>query len=246
MHNLTANRNAEIQVTDIKDCKGDIDMTIEELFKKAEGGTLTFEQFKTLSNGAKFVDLSEGNYVSKNKYTEDLNAKDTKISGLEDTIKTRDSDLKDLQDKLKAAGTDADKLAQLTTDVETWQTKYNTDIQTLQEKLDKQAYEFAVKEFAATKKFTSNAAKRDFINSMIAEGLKMDKKGRGILGAEDFVTNYSADNSDAFVVENPTPEPPKPQFVNSTQGGDPSPTDSNAFLKAFNFTGVRPMPNQQN
>ena len=24
MHNLTANRNAEIKITDIKDCKGDI------------------------------------------------------------------------------------------------------------------------------------------------------------------------------------------------------------------------------
>lgn len=224
-------------------------MTIEELFKQAEGGTLTYEQFKELANGAKFVDLSEGNYVSKNKYTEDLNARDTKISGLETTIQTRDTDLKDLQEKLKAAGTDADKLAQLTTDVTTWQTKYDTDIKTLQEKLDHQAYEFAVREFAATKKFTSNAAKRDFINSMIAEGLKLDKKGRGIVGAEDFATNYGADNADAFVVEQPAPpepEPPKPTFVDTTPGNSQTSTESSAFLKAFNFTGVRPMPNQQN
>jgi len=193
--------------------------------------------------------LSEGNYVSKNKYTEDLSAKDTKISGLEDTIKNRDNDLKDLQDKLKEAGTDADKLTQLTADIENWQTKYDTDTKSLQDKLDKQAYEFAVKEFAATKKFTSNAAKRDFINSMIAENLKMDKKGRGIMGAEDFVTNYSADNSDAFVVESqetPPAEPqqPKPTFVEPTQGGNPAPTSASAFTQAFHFTGVRPMPKQ--
>lgn len=222
-------------------------MTIEELFKKAENGTLTLEQFKTLANGAKFVDLSEGNYVSKNKYTDDLNAKDTKISGLEDTIKTRDSDLKDLQDKLKAAGTDADKLAQLTTDVNNWQTKYSADTKALQDKLDKQAYEFAVKEFAATKKFTSNAAKRDFINSMIAENLKM--KNGSIIGADDFATGYGTDNADAFVTEPKTPtepETPKPTFVNPTPGGNPAPTDSNAFLKAFNFTGVRSTPQQQN
>lgn len=223
-------------------------MTIEELFKKAENGTLTFEQFKQLSSGAKFVDLSEGNYVSKNKYTEDLSTRDAKISGLEDTIKTRDADLKDLQDKLKSAGTDADKLAQLTADVTTWQTKYDNDTKSLQAKLDHQAYEFAVKEFAATKKFTSNAAKRDFINSMIAENLKLDKKGTGIIGAEDFATSYSVDNADAFIVEDKsptTPEPPKPTFVNPTQGGNLAPTDSNAFSQAFHFTGVRAMPKQE-
>lgn len=222
-------------------------MTIKEVFAKAENGTLTLEQFLQIAGTAKFADLSEGNYVSKNKYTEDLQAKDTEIQGLQTTIQTRDGDLKSLKQKLADAGTDADKLTKLSGDLESLQGKYKTDTQALQQKLAQQAYEFAVREFAGTKKFTSNAAKRDFINSMIAEGLKLDKDNSSIIvGAEDFTTKYSAANSDAFVVDNPTPEPPKPQFVDSTQGGDPSPTESSAFLKAFNFTGVRPMPTQQN
>lgn len=217
-------------------------MTIKEIFSQAENGTLTLDQFNQLAGTAKFADLSEGNYVAKNKYLDDLNTKDTEIEGLKSTLSTRDSDLKDLKKQLKDAGTDADKLSKLSGDLESLQGKYNTDTQALQQKLEQQAYEFAVREFAGTKKFTSNAAKRDFINSMIAEGLKLDKDTANIVGAEDFATKYSGNNADAFVVETPPSEPAKPQFVNSTQGGEPTPTDSSAFLKAFSFTGVRPMP----
>lgn len=217
-------------------------MTIKEIFEKAENGTLTFDQFTQLAGTAKFADLSEGNYVAKNKYTDDLQAKDTEIEGLKGTLATRDTDLKDLKKQLKEAGTDADKLSKLSGDLGDLQTKYDTDTKALQQKLEQQAYEFAVREFAGTKKFTSNAAKRDFILSMIAEGLKLDKDNSNIVGAEDFTTKYSANNSDAFVVETPPVEPTKPQFVNSTQGGDTKPSDSNAFLKAFSFTGVRPLP----
>lgn len=221
-------------------------MTIKELFDKAENGALTFEQFQQLAGSAKFIDLSEGAYVSKNKYAEDLQAKDTEIEGLKTTITTRDTDLKDLKKQLKDAGTDADKLSKLSGDLEQLQGKYDVDTKALQQKLEQQAYEFAVREFAGTKKFTSNAAKRDFINSMIAENLKLDKDDSSIIvGADDFTTKYSNNNSDAFVVEEGQPEPPKPQFVASTSGDNKGADDTTAFMKAFSFTGVRPMPTQQ-
>ena len=53
-------------------------MNIKEIFDKAENGTLTFEQFDSLAKegNAKFADLSEGNYVSKSKYEDDLSSKD--------------------------------------------------------------------------------------------------------------------------------------------------------------------------
>ena len=111
--------------------------------------------------------------------------------------------------------------------------------------MSKQAYEFAVKDFASSKKFTSNAAKRDFINSMIAKELKMDN-GR-ILGADDFVTSYSTENADAFVVEkeDKVPEQPKPSFVSSTQGANPPADSTGGFASAFHFTGVRPKENNK-
>ena len=214
-------------------------MKLKDLFDKAENGTLTYEQFKTAMETAKanFVDVAEGGYVSKHKYDDDLKARDTQISTLNETITKRDSDLNDLKGKLKEAGTDATKLAELSTNFDSLQTKYNTDIQDYQNKLAKQAYEFAVKEFAGTKKFTSNAAKRDFVQAMIAKDLKLENDT--IIGADDFVKIYSNDNADAFVVDNPTPDN-KPKFTNSTPGAGEAPAE-NAFIKAFNFAGVRPV-----
>lgn len=214
-------------------------MKLKDLFDKAENGTLTYEQFKTAMETAKanFVDVAEGGYVSKHKYDDDIKARDTQISTLNETITKRDSDLNDLKGKLKEAGTDATKLAELSANFDSLQTKYNTDIQDYQNKLAKQAYEFAVKEFAGTKKFTSNAAKRDFVQAMIAKDLKLENDT--IIGADDFVKIYSNDNADAFVVDNPTPDN-KPKFTNPTPGAGETPPE-NGFIKAFNFTGVRPM-----
>ena len=214
-------------------------MNVKEVFAKAENGTLTYEQFEQIAKEGKanFTDLSEGNYVSKRKYEDDLATKETQIETLNGTIGTRDSDLADLKAKLEAAGTDADKLNTLTNDFNTLQTKYDADVKNYKAQLKKQQYEFAVKEFAGKQKFTSQAARRDFINSMIAKDLKMENET--ILGAQDFVTAYSKDNADAFVVEaDPTPEPPKPTFVNPTPGGEPGPDPTGGF--SFNFAGVRP------
>ena len=119
------------------------------------------------------------------------------------------------------------------------QGKYDADIKQYQSQLSKQAYEFAVREFAGTKNFTSQAAKRDFVQSMIGKELKME--GDKILGAEDFVTAYSVDNSDAFVVSEPDTKPNEdkktPHFVDAT-GKQPAPKNDNPFN--FNFVGVRP------
>ncbi len=217
-------------------------MNVKELFDKAENGVLSWEQFETAAknSNAKFVDLNEGGYVSKHKYDDDIVSRDNQITTLNGTLSTRDKDLADLKDQLKNAGTDATKLSELTTQFDTLKTKYDTDTKSFKEQLRKQAYEFAVKDFANTKKFTSNAAKRDFIQSMIAKNLKIEDNR--IIGADDFVNMYSEANADAFVVEQvqQPSEPPKPQFVNPTPGGNPSQAEQNAFVNAFHFTGVRP------
>ena len=214
-------------------------MTLKEIFEKAENGVLTYEQFEAAAKAgnAKFVDLSSGDYVSKRKYDDDIAAKDSEISTLNGTITQRDTDLGNLKTQLEAAGADAQKLQELTNNFTTLQGKYDNDMKSYKEQIKKQAYEFAVKDFANGKKFTSNAAKRDFIQSMTAKDLKIENGI--ILGAEDFVTAYSKDNADAFVTEDPNPVPnnPKPTFVNPTPGGDPAPQDNNPFH--FNFTGVR-------
>lgn len=217
-------------------------MNLKDIFEQAENGVLTYDQFTAACKeaGMKLADLSTGEYVSKRKFDDELLAKDNQINTLNDTITQRDTDLAGLKDQLAAAGTDMEKLNQLTADLSTLQGKYDNDVKAYKEQLKKQSYQFAVKEFASTKNFTSNAAKRDFINSMIAKELKMDD-GK-ILGADDFVAAYTHDNEDAFVTEVPEPdydipEPPKPQFAGSTLGSEDN-GSSGGFQ--FNFTGVRP------
>lgn len=196
-------------------------MKIEEVFAGAENGALTLEQFKAKAGEAKFVDLSEGAYVSKKKYEDDLASKAKEVETLNTTIATRDKDLGELKVKLQEAGNDAEKLNTLNGQLTDMQKKYDEDAKNWKAQLSKQAYEFAVKEYAGKLKFTSEAAKREFIHNMIDANLKMDKNG--IMGADDFKKTYTETNADSFVVENPAPEPnpaPKqvPQFVGATPG----------------------------
>ena len=213
-------------------------MNIKDIFDKAENGTLTFEQFETLAKegNAKFADLSEGKYVSKSKYDDDLNAKEGSIKQLNDTIAQRDTDLAELQTKLKDAGTDTTKLAELQTNFDTLQNKYTEDMKAYQTQLAEQKYEFAVREFANGLEFSSQAAKRDFVREMIGESLKM--KEETIIGADDFKKAYEEKNVDAFVSKQepqtpaPAQEPEKPQFISTTPGGTAPKTPSLSELMA--------------
>ena len=225
-------------------------VNIKELFDKAENGTLTYAQFEALAkaDGAKFTDLSEGKYVSKSKYDDDVRTRDDSISKLNETITSRDDDLSKLKAQLENAGTDADKLSKLQADFNTLQGRYTSDMEAYQQKLASQRYEFAVKEFANTKKFSSNAAKRDFTTAMIGASLKFDADKGKILGAEDFVTSYSEDNADAFVTDTPDPQPqpepqPKPRFAGPT-GGSTTGSESKSVF-GFNFTPIRPMDKKE-
>ena len=233
---------------------------LEEFFSEA-GGSLTYEELAAAmkKSGAKFVDLTEGNYVDKRKYENEIQNLNSQIEALNGTIGTRDTDLADLRTKLEAAGEDSSKIASLTKDFQDLQSKYDADTKQYQEKLSKQAYEFAVKEFAAQQQFSSNAAKREFIRSMVNEGLTM--KGDQIIGADDFLNGYREDNEDSFITnyedsdyydgddddyygdddEDYTPEY-QPQFVAPTPGGEPVHDAAQAFTEAFHFTGVRPIP----
>lgn len=220
-------------------------MELKKVFESAENGTLTYEQFEAATKGAKFVDLSEGGYVSVNKYNDDLAAKAKEIETLNGTITTRDTDLAELKKQLEAAGADAGKLQEATEGLAALQAKYDGDMKAYKDQLKKQAYEFAVKEFTNSQKFSSAAAKRDFERSLLAKELKMDKDK--ILGADDFVAAYKVENADAFVTEPENPPEPSgedttmPHFVQPTGGQGGTDKDPTGGFH-FNFTGVRPAP----
>lgn len=202
---------------------------------------ITYEQFVEAVNkeGYKLADLSKGDYVGKKKYEDEIQTLNTTITELNGQIKTRDIDIGNLKKSLEDGGKDNEtKIAELTTQLTTLQGDYKKAKTDYEAKLSKQAYEFGVKEFSNSKKFTSSAAKRDFEREMLSANLTM--KDNAILGAEDFMNKYIEGNPDAIAVEepNPTPAPaenPKPTFVQPTP---PAPTpDANPFN--FNFAGVR-------
>ena len=157
-------------------------MNIKDLFDKAEDGILTYDQFEALAkeNDTKFVNLKDGNYVSKSKYDSDIKGLNQQIETLNGqvetlngTITTRDEDLANLQKQLELAGEDKTKLEALNTQMSDLKTKYEADIQAREDKLRQQSYEFAVREYANTQQFSSKASKRDFIRAMIDKGLQM-------------------------------------------------------------------------
>ena len=204
-------------------------MTVKELFDGAENNTLTWEQFQAAMGDAKFVDLTEGNHVSKQKYDDEISQKDTRITDLTNTITTRDTDLATLQQTLKDAG-DLDALKQASKDLADLQKRYDKETKDYQAQLTKQAYEFAVKEFANSKQFTSKAAKRDFTQAMLAKNLQFED-GK-IIGAEDFVQIYSKDNDDAFVKAGTND--PKPQFAAGTTKPKPAKLSLSEMMKMKN------------
>lgn len=193
-----------------------------------ENGAVTWDQFAkgVKDKGLKIADLSEDNYVSKQKYDNDVHTKDTQIETLNKNIKTRDDDLEDLKNQLEAAGNDKVKLKELTGKFNTLQTDYNTAKTDYEGKLQKQRYEFAVKEFAHTQTFTSAAAKREFIRSMTENELNMDNET--ILGANDFLEKYKKENADSFATDN---DDKKPKFAEKSGGGQGKTNDP--FLNGF-------------
>lgn len=162
----------------------------------------------------RFADLSEGGYVSVEKYNSQIEARDQQVKTLQGQLAQRDTDITDLQGKLTAAQADSTKLGEAQTALSTLQTKYKQDQQKWADDAAKQRKEFAVREKANGLQFSSAAAKRDFLSQANGKDFQLD--GDTLMGYEDFLAKYKADNPGALVEETPpapAPEPPKPNIV---------------------------------
>jgi outer membrane murein-binding lipoprotein Lpp len=225
--------------------QGGIIMALEflkDLFK--DGGALTYDQIEAAATEAKIngVNIADGSYISRAKYDDKVNTLNQQVKDLNGQVTQRDADLTDLQTKLTAAQTDATKLTEAQQALTGLQSKYDTDKQAWEQKNAQQAYEFMVREKANGLQFSSRAAKNEFIREAISKDFKVD--GDTLLGYEDFVTKYKADDPTAFATENTQqqqtpPEKKKPDIV-LPGNQPPAPDDKNGFH--FGFTGVRPMP----
>ena len=212
-------------------------MTIKDIFMEAEG-PLTLEQFEEIvsSKGAKFADLSEGNYVSVAKHDAEMSSLERQIETLTDQVAQRETDVQELATQLQQAGNTEDALNEAYAKLNALQEKYNEDAEAYEEQLSRQAREFAVKEYAATKEFTSPAAKELYIERLLdSEDVDFNRKGE-LEGMEEFDAQFAEKYENAFYVKPeepesklPEPEAPKPKFLGQTPGAQ-KPTDTKLSL----------------
>lgn len=212
-------------------------MTIKDIFMEAEG-PLTLEQFEEIvsSKGAKFADLSEGNYVSVAKHDAEMSSLERQIETLTDQVAQRETDVQELATQLQQAGNTEEALNEAYAKLNALQEKYNEDAEAYEEQLSRQAREFAVKEYAATKEFTSQAAKELYIERLLdSEDVDFNRKGE-LEGMEEFDAQFAEKYENAFYVKPeepesklPEPETPKPKFLGQTPGAQ-KPTDTKLSL----------------
>lgn len=190
-----------------------------------DGGALTYEQLEAAARERKMniVNLADGGYVSKGKHDDTVKGLNGQITSLQGQINQRDTDLATLREQLTTAQADASKLGTVQQSLVDLQSKYNTEKSKYEQQLAHQNYEFMVRERANGLAFSSSAAKKAFMQEAIAKEFKVD--GDTLLGYEDFVVKYKADDPGAFVAEKApeaTPAPKTPKVV-LPSGGSPAP-----------------------
>lgn len=142
-------------------------------------------------------------------------------------IAKRDTDLKELQKKLKAGEGNAETLKDLQEKLSTLQTTYDTEKSEYQQKLAEQEYSFLVKEAANNLKFSSNSAKKQFIQDVTEK--KLSVENGALLGFNDFVEQYKTADAGAFLAEEqPKDEPPAPKFA--SKSGQPTEPEAEPFV----------------
>ena len=122
--------------------------------------------------------------------------------------------------KLEKAGTDAEKINELRVELSDLQKRSEQEKADYEKALHTEKIKGACKDYASNQKFTSKAAKREFINFMISQNPEL-KDGK-LIGADDLLESYKTDNADSFVSEESSNTPPAPP-IDRRQPNAPAP-----------------------
>ena len=136
--------------------------------------------------GDKELIINDGNYIPKHKF-DDLNNDKKELKRQLEEVNAKVQEL---------SNADAEKLNK---EIEDLKKKYETDTNALNEKISKREYEYAVKELTRDIKFSSESAKKTFMNDLVSKDLKLEE-GK-LLGFDDYLNSYKEADPNAFVVE---------------------------------------------
>lgn len=165
----------------------------------------------------RFVDLSEGGYVSKEKYGE----LDTEKKGIEKQLKDANTTIKSYKDM------DIEKIKQSAAD---WETKYNEDTQKLQQQIENDRKAFAAERYIAGQKIKSPLSRKAILQEFMSQNLEY--KDGAFVGAEEYMKKVREQYPDEFEQEEEQ-KPEKKTWVRGTQGTyKPTPkSEEEAYLK---------------
>lgn len=152
----------------------------------------------------RYADLSEGNYVSKEKYTN----LQTEANGYKTQLSDANKEIKSYKDM------DIDGIKQKVTD---WETKYNTDMAALNQQIATQKKAFAAEKYLDGQKIKSPLAKKSILSEFMKQDFELQEDGT-FKGAEEYMKKVREQYPDDF--ESDESEQPPRSFVRTTRSNN--------------------------
>lgn len=153
------------------------------------------------------------------KSIEDLKKENEKLKTEKEGLETQLTEANSKIEGFKEI--DVDKIK---AEVDEWKEKYNTETQKLKDSLTQKDYDYKVNELTNGLKFSSNGAKKSFMNDLKEKGLKLED-GK-LLGFDDFVKSYQENDPDAFMKE----ETKEESFTSTGEDHKSNTSEEDAFI----------------
>ena len=204
---------------------------LKKLFTPAKEGeqpkAMTYEELEAAidaDKGISLVNLTDGGYVSKDKF----DAKNTELKGVQAQLASANDTIKGFE------GQDVEKIKKQVTD---WETKYNTDTQALKDQLSQQNRAHQEDRFFAGYKFRDEFAEAGARAAFKKQNFALSEETGEFTGAKAWMDALMKDDKykNAFVTEDDkgSDDPqPQPQFSNPTPK-QPQQQNTNPFNFAF-------------
>ena len=136
------------------------------------------------------------------------------IEGLKKQIgkaETKDAQIADLQSQLAEATKTIEGFNDMDIDsIKKSAADYKAQAEQKDKEMSLARVEFSAREHAGELRFSSKAAKNQYLKDILSAGLKLAKDGT-LMGADDFAKKYAETDPDAFRKQEETPPPPAGQ-----------------------------------
>lgn len=191
----------------------------EELFSQVDAKIQEHNSAETDKlKHVRYADLSEGNYVSKEKYT----SLQTEMNGYKTQLGEANAEIQSYKDM------DIDGIKKSAAD---WETKYNADTAALQQTLETERRTHAAERFLDSQRIKSPLSRKTILQEFLAQNLEF--KDGAFAGADEYMKKVKEQYPDEFETDKPKEGEKKP-FVRGTGSSYKPKTESEqeAYIKA--------------